>query len=152
MQSDRDVRQALWLVRLAGPSQACAPESVSMCRRSAAPTSEGTGTNGTPAIRQPVIASTVDAVGVARTATRSAPATRSATDVAAPTKSLRLNTAPSMLTASGMSVAVTAEGSSDASSTSAGYRDKPATRRQACSSQIFISVDRISSPRPNPAR
>ncbi len=88
-----------------------------MWRRSATPTSAGTGTKGTPAIRQPVIASTVDAVGVARTATRSAPATRSATDVAAPTKSLRLNTAPSMLTASAISSAVTAEGSSDASST-----------------------------------
>ena len=88
-----------------------------MCRRSATPTSAGTGTKGTPAIRQPVIASTVDADGVARTATRSAPATRSATDVAAPTKSLRLSATPSMLTASAMSVAVTAEGFSDASST-----------------------------------
>ena len=100
-----------------GPSQACTPESVSMCRRSATPTSAGTGTNGTPAIRHPVIASTVAAVGVARTATRSAPATRSATDVAAPTRSLRLSTTPSMRTASAISVAVTAAGFSDASST-----------------------------------
>ena len=35
-----------------------------MWRRSAAPTSAGTGTTGTPAIRQPVTASTVVAVGV----------------------------------------------------------------------------------------
>ena len=41
-----------------------------MWRRSAAPTSAGTGTTGTPAIRQPVMASTVVAVGVASTATR----------------------------------------------------------------------------------
>ena len=38
--------------------------------RSAAPTSAGTGTKGTPAIRQPVTANTVAAVGVASTATR----------------------------------------------------------------------------------
>ncbi len=74
-----------------------------MCRRSAAPTSAGTGTTGTPAIRQPVMASTVVAVGLASTATRCAPPTRSATDVAAPTRSLRLSTAPSMRTASPMS-------------------------------------------------
>src|SRR6201997_3228705 len=104
-----------------GPSQACTPESVSMCRRSAAPTSEGTGTKGTPAIRQPVIASTVAVVGLARTATRSAPATRSATDVAAPSRATRLSTSPSILTASAISVVLTAEGSSDASSTRAGY-------------------------------
>ena len=89
-----------------------------MCRRSAAPTSAGTGTTGTPAIRQPVIASTVGAVGVASTATRCAPPTRSATDVAAPTRSLRLSTSPSMRTASAMSVALTADGFSEASSTS----------------------------------
>ena len=59
-----------------------------MCVRSAAPTSAGTGTNGTPAIRHQVIASTVVALGVASTATRDAPPTRSATDVAAPTRSL----------------------------------------------------------------
>lgn len=92
-----------------------------MCRRSATPTSDGTGTKGTPAIRQPVIASTADAVGVARIATRSAPATRSATDVAAPTKSPRLSTAPSMRTASAMSLAVTSDGFSEVSSTKAGY-------------------------------
>ena len=88
-----------------------------MCRRSACPTSAGTGTNGTPAIRQPAMASTVDAVGVASTATRSAPATRSATEVAAPTTSLRLSVTPSMRTASAMSWPVTAEGFSEASST-----------------------------------
>jgi hypothetical protein len=88
-----------------------------MCRRSAAPTSAGTGMKGTPAIRQPVTASTVAAVGVASTATRPAPAARSATEVAAPTRSLRLSTAPSTRTASAMSVAETCEGSRDASST-----------------------------------
>jgi len=115
------------------PSQACTPESASMCRRSATPTSEGTGTKGTPAIRQPVTASTVSAVGLARTATRSAPAMRSATDVAAPTRSTRLSTAPSILTASSMSVVVTAEGSRDASSTRAGYspRVRPARPRSS---------------------
>ena len=91
-----------------------------MWRRSAAPTSAGTGTNGTPAIRQPVTASTVAAVGVASTATRCAPPTRSATDVAAPTRSLRLSTAPSMRTASPMSApSATADGFSEASSTTA---------------------------------
>ena len=74
-----------------------------MCRRSAAPTSAGTGTTGTPAIRQPTTASTVDAVGVASTATRCTPPMRSATDVAPPTRSLRLSVAPSMRTASPMS-------------------------------------------------
>ena len=91
-----------------------------MWRRSAAPTSAGTGTTGTPAIRQPVMASTVVAVGLASTATRCAPPTRSATDVAAPTRSLRLSTAPSMRTASPMSAPpATAAGFSEASSTSA---------------------------------
>ena len=89
-----------------------------MWRRSAAPTSAGTGTTGTPAIRHPVIASTVAAVGVASTATRSAAATRSATDVAAPTRSLRLSADPSIRTASPMSAPpATAAGLSEASST-----------------------------------
>ena len=89
-----------------------------MWRRSAVPTSAGTGTTGTPAIRQPVTASTVAAVGVARTATRCAPPTRSATDVAAPTRSLRLSTAPSIRTASPISApAATAAGFSEGSST-----------------------------------
>ena len=88
-----------------------------MCRRSATPTSAGTGTKGTPAIRQPVIASTVEAVGVARTATRPAPATRSATDVAAPTRSLRLSETPSIRTASPTSAAATSDGFSEASNT-----------------------------------
>ncbi|CKT55131.1 Uncharacterised protein [Mycobacterium tuberculosis] len=100
-----------------GPSHAWTPESVSMCRRSVTPTSAGTGTTGTPAIRQPVIASTVDAVGVASTATRCAPATRSATDVAAPTRSLRLSTSPSMRTASAISAGETTAGFREASST-----------------------------------
>ncbi len=66
-----------------------------MWRRSAAPTSAGTGTKGTPAIRHPVTASTVVAVGVARIAT-----TLRGTDLAGdafgqprwrlPTRSLRL--------------------------------------------------------------
>src|SRR5690349_19674203 len=100
------------------PSHSCAPESDRMWRRSAAPTSAGTGTTGTPAIRQPVTASTVVAVGLASTATRCAPATRSATEVAAPTRSLRLSTAPPMRTASPMSApAATAAGFSEASST-----------------------------------
>ncbi len=91
-----------------------------MCRRSAPPTSAGTGTTGTPAIRQPVTASTVVAVGLASTATRCAPPTRSATDVAAPTRSLRLSTASSMRTASAMSApSATAAGFSEASSTPA---------------------------------
>ena len=106
VQPHRDVRQALVGLSGRSPSHACAPESVRMCRRSAAPTSAGTGTTGTPAIRQPVTASTVVAVGVASTATRCAPPTRSATDVAAPTRSLRLSTAPSMRTASPMSAPV----------------------------------------------
>lgn len=45
------------------------------------------------------MARTVLAVGRASTATNDAPATRSATDVAAPTRSLRDNTVPSMRTA-----------------------------------------------------
>src|ERR1700694_1127035 len=105
------------------PSHPCAPESARMCRRSAVPTSAGTGTTGTPAIRQPVMASTVAAVGVASTATRCAPPSRSATDVAAPTRSLRLSAAPSMRTASPMSspaaVPRLAAGFSEASSTPA---------------------------------
>ena len=71
--------------------------------RSARPTSAGTGTTGTPAIRQPVTANTVAAVGVASTATRVAPLTRSATDVAAPTKSPRLSDMPPIRTASARS-------------------------------------------------
>ena len=53
-----------------GPSQACAPESVRMWRRSVCPTSAGTGTTGTPAIRHPAMANAVEAVGVASTAIR----------------------------------------------------------------------------------
>ena len=82
-----------------------------MWRRSAWPTSAGTGTTGTPAIRQPVTASTVAAVGVASTATRCAPPTRSATDVAAPTRSLRLSEMPPMRTASARSAPVPNEAS-----------------------------------------
>ena len=100
------------------PSHARAPESVRMWRRSAAPTSAGTGTTGTPAMRQPVIASTVAAVGVASTATLPAPAMRSATEVAAPTRSLRLSVAPSMRTASATSCPpATMDGFREASST-----------------------------------
>jgi 8-oxo-dGTP pyrophosphatase MutT (NUDIX family) len=59
------------------------------------------------------------AVGLASTATRCAPPTRSATDVAAPTRSLRLSTAPSMRTASPRSAPpATAAGFNEASSTS----------------------------------
>ena len=60
MQPHRDVRKALGSAGCS-PNHACAPESVRMWRRSACPTSAGTGTTGTPAIRQPVIASTVAA-------------------------------------------------------------------------------------------
>ena len=90
---------------------------------SAVPTSAGTGTNGTPAIRQPVTASTVAAVGVARTAIRCAPPTRSATEVAAPIRSLRDSVTPPIRTASATSApAASAAGFSEASSTSRGYR------------------------------
>ena len=89
-----------------------------MCLRSATPTSAGTGTMGTPAINPPVIASTVVDVGVASTATRPAPATRSATEVAAPTRSLRLRTSSPMRTASPTSAPpATAAGFSEVSST-----------------------------------
>ena len=104
-----------------GPSQACAPESVRMWRRSACPTSAGTGTTGTPAIRQPAMASAVGAVGVASTAIRSAPRTRSATELAAPTTSLRLSvTSPNRTASSRSWPPATTEGSSEVSSTSAG--------------------------------
>lgn len=46
-----------------------------------------------------MIASTVEALGVASTATRSAPPTRSATEVAAPIRSLRLNVTGPICTA-----------------------------------------------------
>ena len=92
-----------------------------MWRRSACPTSAGTGTTGTPAIRHPAMANAVAAVGVARTAIRSAPPTRSATEVAAPTTSLRLSVTSPMRTASPISrPPATAAGSSELSSTCAG--------------------------------
>ena len=81
--------------------------------------SAGTGTTGTPAIRQPVIASTVGAVGLASTATCPAVlvvlAMRSAAEVAAPTRSPRLSDTAPMRTASPMSAA--AAGSNEASNT-----------------------------------
>src|ERR1700744_5509905 len=105
-----------------GPSQASAPESVRMWRRSASPTSAGTGTTGTPAIRHPAMANAVEAVGVASTAIRAAPPTRSATDVAAPTTSLRLSVAsPIRMAAPIARPPVTVAGSNELSSTCAGY-------------------------------
>ena len=95
------------------PSQACTPESVTMCSRSAAPTSAGTGTTGTPANRQPVTASTVDAEGLANTATRRAPPRSDATEAAEAINSLLLSTVSSTRTASAISSAVrTSEDSS----------------------------------------
>ncbi len=86
-----------------GPSQARAPESVRMWAISAGPESGGTGTTVTPAMSPPSTASTVCAVGRANTATRPAPATRSATAVAAAYSSAREKRSPPMISVSGSS-------------------------------------------------
>src|SRR5699024_7088305 len=67
------------------------------------PASGGTGTTVTPAMSPPSTASTVCAVGRADTATRPAPATRSATAVAAAYSSARENRSSPTISVSGSS-------------------------------------------------